>query len=65
MKESNKTNNGSMNAHEPSRQLKSINSISTLDEKIGKVISEIKQLNMQKAQRYGICETIGDSCKTR
>ena len=40
-------------------------SIVTLDEKIGKVISEIKQLNKQKAERYGIADSIGNSSRTR
>ena len=40
-------------------------SIVTLDEKIGKVISEIKELNKDRAQKYGIAESIGNSSKTR
>ncbi len=35
-------------------------SIVTLDEKIGKVISEIKELNKDRAQKYGIAESIGN-----
>lgn len=48
-----------------SRPLTSNPSIVTLDEKIGKVISEIKHLNKQKAERYGIIDSIGNSSKTR
>jgi hypothetical protein len=48
-----------------SRPLTSNPSIVTLDEKIGKVISEIKHLNKQKAERYGIGDSIGNSSKTR
>ena len=56
------SNNEMQNTNRP---LTSNTSIVTLDEKIGKVISEIKQLNKQKAERYGIAESIGNSSRTR
>lgn len=56
------SNNEVQNTNRP---LTSSTSIVTLDEKIGKVISEIKQLNKQKAERYGIAESIGNSSRTR